>query len=102
MINGVTWAIQNQRTPLIVEGDSMVIINLTRRIMHGATINQVSCNWRWEFRLSTVRERLSNTHALSFSHIKTSVNKVADILTNEGVGKSFYFNAEISLDKLNR
>ena len=44
LIKGVTWEIQNKRTPLIVEGDSMVIINLAKRIMHGATINQVSCN----------------------------------------------------------
>ena len=30
LINGVTWVIQNQKTPLIVDGDSMVIINLTK------------------------------------------------------------------------
>ena len=42
--NGVAWEIQNQRTPLIVEGDSMVIINIAKRIMNGATINQVSRN----------------------------------------------------------
>ena len=80
----------------------MVIINLTQRIMHGATINQVSCNWSWEFRLLTLRERLRNTPALSFSHIKRSGNKVADILANEGVGKACSFHVEISSKKLNR
>ena len=87
LINGVTWAILNQRTLLIVEGDSMVIINLAKRIMHGVTINQVSGNWRWEGRLLTLRERLRSTPTLVFSHIKRSGNKVADIITNEGVGK---------------
>ena len=39
LLNRVAWAIQNQRTPLIVEGDSMVIINIAKRIMNEEAIN---------------------------------------------------------------
>ena len=100
LINGVSWAIQNQRTSLIVEGDSMVKINLANRIMHGVTINHVSRNWRWEGRLLALRERLRSTPALGFSHIKRSGNKVADILVNEGVGKASSFHAEGHVAKM--
>ena len=83
----MTWEIQNMRTPLIINGCAMVIINIAKRIMNGVAINQVSRNWRWESRISTLRTWLRYNPVLMFSHVKRSGNKVSDTLANEGVGK---------------
>ena len=70
LINGVVWAIQNHRIPLIVKGDSQEVINIARRLMNGASISQVSRNRRWECRLIVLRIWLRDTPTLLFSHVK--------------------------------
>ena len=68
LINGVMWEIQNQRIPLIAEGNLEVVINIARRLMNGASISKVSRNCRWECRLIVLRRWLRDILAL-FSHM---------------------------------
>ena len=44
LINGISWALQKEKTLLVVEGDSQVIINIAHRLQHGATTSQVLKN----------------------------------------------------------
>ena len=39
LLNRVTWAIQNRKTPLLIEGELMVIINIAKRIINIVGIN---------------------------------------------------------------
>ena len=39
LINGISWALDKNKTLLLMEGDSRVIINISRRLQHGTTIS---------------------------------------------------------------
>ena len=84
---------------MIVEGDSLVVIEIARRLQNGVTIGQVSKKWQWECRLTMLRTWLRDNPALIFLHVKQIGNRVADALANEGVGKVISFHAEENNDK---
>ena len=85
--------------PLIVERESLVITSIARRLQHGATISQVSKNWRSKGRLTELKRLLMGTPVLQFTHVKRNGNRVADALANEGVGIDFPFHVEMISDK---
>ena len=45
LINGLIWARQTRKMPLMVEGDSQIIINTARKIQEGTLTSQISKNW---------------------------------------------------------
>ena len=94
LINGLKWAMQTGKIPLVAEGDSQIIINLARRLQSGALTTQVSKNWRWEGRLSVLRQILTGEEAILLSHVKQEGNKVADVMANVGVESSLSFHAK--------
>ena len=94
LINGLKWAMQTGKIPLVAEGDSQIIINLARRLQSGALTTQVSKNWRWEGRLSVLRQILTSKEAILLLHVKWEGNKVEDVMENVGVENSLSFHAE--------
>ena len=82
-----------------MKGDSLVVINIARRLQNGATIGQVSKGQRWECNIIALRSWLRDNPALRFSHVKRTGNRVEDALENEGVGKVSSFHAEETDDK---
>ena len=94
LINGISWALQKEKTPLLVEGDSQVIINIARRLQHGAATSQVSKNWRWEGFLSELKRILGVPSAIKLSHVRRSGNKLEDALENKGVENHNSFHAK--------
>ena len=98
LINGLKWAMQTGKIPLVAEGDSQIIINLARRLQSGALTTQVSKNLRWEGRLSVLRQILTGEEAILLSHVKQEGNKVADVMANVGVESSLSFHAKKGKD----
>ena len=76
-----------------------MVINISIRIHNGATIGQVSKNWKWECSLTTLRSWLRENPALRFSHVKQTGNRSTDALANKGFGKVSSFHAEETDDK---
>eukprot|EP00253_Pinus_taeda_P028233 PITA_28233 len=70
--------------PIIVEGDSQILINLATRLQKGSNTRKIVPSWRLEARLNALAKQLSNFSAISFSHTKREGNKVADLLANIG------------------
>ena len=99
LINGLIWAKQTDKLPLVVEGDSQIIINMARKLQAGSLMTQVSKNWRWESRLSTLRQILIGEEALLLTHVKREGNRVADAMANSGLESEFSFHAESKEDK---
>ena len=99
LINGLIWAKQTGKPPLVVEGDSQIIINMTRKLQARSLMIQVSKNWGWESRLSTLRQILIGEEALLLTHVKREGNRVADAMSNSGVESEFSFHAEIKEDE---
>ena len=99
LINGLTWAKQIGKLSLVVEGDSQIIINTTRKLQAGSLTTQVSKNWRWKSRLSTLRQILAGEEALLLTHVKREGNRVADAMANSGVESEFSFHAESKEDE---
>eukprot|EP00253_Pinus_taeda_P027174 PITA_27174 len=84
---------QGQRlTPLIVEGDSQIIINMVSKIQQGKDVQKVSSSWRLATRLEILQKWLRSNKAISFKHIRREGNKLADFLANLGVdrGEEFF------------
>ena len=44
LINGLNWEKKTGKFPLVVEGDSQIIIKITRKIQAGSLMTQVSKN----------------------------------------------------------
>lgn len=71
--------------PLIIEGDSQIIVMLTRKLQGGHHVARITKNWRLEFCMERLAALLESTPNYSISHVKRKGNKVADLLANQGV-----------------
>jgi len=89
---GLTLAQEQKYLPLIVEGDSQILINMALKIQQGSPIQKVSNSWRMATRLERLQQWLNYNQAISFKHIRREGNKLADFLANLGVdnGKEFF------------
>ena len=58
LINGLIWARQTKKMPLMVEGDSQIIINMARKLQAGSLTPQISKNWQWESMLQVLKHIL--------------------------------------------
>eukprot|EP00253_Pinus_taeda_P017843 PITA_17843 len=85
---GLLVARSQNLQPLIVEGDSQIIIRMATRIQNGSQTRKVADSWRLEARLHSIAQELHNHRALTFHHIRREGNKVADLLANIGVESS--------------
>ena len=89
---GLTLAQEHRYFPLIVEGDSQILINMALKIQQGSSIHKFSSSWRMATRLEGLQNWLQENRAISFKHIKREGNTLADFLANLGVdnGKDFF------------
>jgi len=82
---GLTLAHDRGFFPLIIEGDSQIIINMVIKIMQGIPPQKVSNSWRMAQRRELIDNWISQHGAISFKNIHREGNKLADFLTNMGV-----------------
>ena len=81
----ITWAPNKNWTPLILEGESLLIIHMENRIQAGTTRIRVAKKWRLESRIKTLEAILLTNPAVIFQHVKRQANKLADSIANQGV-----------------
>lgn len=82
--------------PLIVEGDSQIIIRMATKLQYGSPIHKISSSWRMSQRLEMINHWLSMHQAITFKHIRWEGNKLADLLANLGVeAKENHFEGAI-------
>lgn len=84
---GLKIAQKQRYTPLIVEGDSQIIINMASKIQQGSETQKVSRSWRMVSRLELLQLLLRDNKAISLKHIGREGNKLADFLANLGVDR---------------
>lgn len=82
--------------PLIIEGDSQILIRMATKLQHGSPIHKVSSSWRMAQRLELINHWLSLHQAITFKHTRREGNKLADFLANLGVeAKENHFEGAI-------
>lgn len=94
---GLKLAQKNGFFPLIVEGDSQIIIRMLIKMLHGSPAHKVSKSWRMAQRLELIYNWTVQHQAISCKHIRREGNKLADLLANLGVeDKNSHFEGPIS------
>lgn len=68
--------------PLVIEGDSQIIINMVIKILQGTPSSKLSSSWRMAKRLELIEFWLIHNRAITLKHIQREGNKVADLLAN--------------------
>ena len=71
--------------PLVVEGDSQILIAIATQLLNGTRAHKIANSWRLEARLEAIELWLHTNRAIIFQHVKREGNKVADLLANLGV-----------------
>lgn len=71
--------------PLLIEGDSKILINMVNKILQGTPSNNLVNSWRLVERIELIEMWLSTHRVVNFKHICRDGNKVANILANIGV-----------------
>ena len=70
---------------IIIEADSKLIINSVKKICYGSALEKVSSHWRLVQIYQRIQTHMQNMRTLSFTHVRRTTKKLADILANEGV-----------------
>lgn len=79
---GLKISIPKNYQKLIVEGDSIVIITMLQKIIHGTPPNKVSRSWKLSSLVETLLHLLQTIVVRIPSHLKMVANKLVDYLTN--------------------
>jgi len=91
LIHGLQLASNKDWFPLIVEGDSKIILRMAANIQNGQAATKVSNHWRLEGRLERLVYMMKSPEACTWSHVRRKGNKVADRLANLGVDARVHF-----------
>ena len=75
-------------TYLIMEGNSLQIINMENKIQSGSTGSKVAKTWRLENSMGTLESLLLANPALVFHHVKRKSKILANSIYNNGVANS--------------
>jgi ribonuclease HI len=78
---------RERMTNTIMEGDSTLVINMTKRLHNGTRVGKVQRHWRLALSLQKIQEHLKTLNTVELRWVRRSANSLADRLTNEGVGK---------------
>lgn len=81
---GLSIAIRNGYTNMEIEGDSMMTIEILRKLDNGKSWEHVTNSWRTSGIVQDIAELLKIIGYKTFSHIKRKGNSAADFLANRG------------------
>lgn len=79
---GLLLAHSHDFFPLIIEGDSQILINMMNKMMQGTPSSKIGNSWRLAERLELVEDWLRAHRAVNFKHIHQEGNKVQNLLAN--------------------
>jgi ribonuclease HI len=78
---------QEGMTNVIVEGDSMLVINIVRKLQNGTIVGKIQRHWRLAYSLQKIQEHLQTGIIVELRWVRRSTNGLADRIANEGVDK---------------
>lgn len=93
---GIILAHRQKLFPLIIEGDSQILIRIANKLQNGSPVHKVSHSWRMAHRLESLNNWLSQNQAITFKHTRREGNRLADLLANFGVeAKNIHFEGPL-------
>jgi ribonuclease HI len=72
---------------IIVEGDSMLVINTVRKLQNDTKVGKIQRHWRLAYYLQKIQEHLQTGITVELHWVRRSANGLADRIANEGVDK---------------
>jgi len=85
LIKGITLADHYKFLPLIVEGDSEIVIKMMRKLQNGTQVDNITPSWRLSAILKDLQAHLNNIQGITFQAVRRISNKLADIIANARV-----------------
>ena len=82
LLAGFVMAIQHSWFPIILEGDSCLILQMVTKLLHGKPVSKVEDNWKMAHTLEKVRGLLRMHSEVQIHHVKRKENKLANLLAN--------------------
>ena len=82
LLEGLTIAIQHGWLPLILEGDSQVILQMSSKLLHDKSISKVADNLKMTHSLELLRTLLQRHSKVQIHHVRRKANKLVDLVAN--------------------
>lgn len=73
---GLCLAHQHNFHPIIIEGDSQILINMATQIQQGSSASKVATSWRLAARLELIEKWLKNKRAITFNHVRERATRL--------------------------
>ena len=89
LLVGLICDLEKNWTPLVQEGESLIITNMAIRLQVGSTGSKVANNWRLERKLKTLSTILMVNLAIIFQHVRIKSNKLANYIANRKVTQNY-------------
>ena len=77
-----TMAIWHGWLPLILEGDSQVILQMATKLMQGKLVSKPADNWKMTHSLELLRILLQRHFEVQIHHVRRKDNKLVDLVAN--------------------
>jgi hypothetical protein len=74
-------------TNIVVEGDSMIVINTARKLQNNTKVGKIKRHWCLAYSLQNIQEHLQMGIIVELHWIRRSANGLANIIANKGVNK---------------
>ena len=71
--------------PIILEGDSQVILQMENKLLHGKPVSKVAENWKMNNSFEMLRNILQGHSEVKIHHVRRKENKLVDLVANYGV-----------------
>ena len=71
--------------PIILEGDSQIILQMGGKLLNGKQVQKVADNCRMVHNLELLRAKLISHLEVQIHHVKHKDNTLVDLLENHGV-----------------
>lgn len=88
LLAGLTLAINKGWLPIVLKGESQLILQMVCKLLHGKPISKVVDNWKMDHTLEHVGDLLRVHSEAQIHHIKRKANKLVDLLENYEIRKN--------------
>ena len=87
LLAGLDMVAQHGWLPIILEGDSQIILQMATKVLHGKLVSKVADNWKMAHSLEQFRGLLRAHSEVQIHHVKRKANILVDLLVNYRVHK---------------
>lgn len=86
--------------PIILEGDSQVILQMENKHLHGRSVSQVAKNWKMTHSLKQLVILLRRHLEVQCHHVRRKENKLVDLLANYGAREKQEYKQKLWADSI--